>query len=371
MSDKIHVLITDDEPFNLELMEEILEDDYKVDCVSSGQECLSFLAQYKPDLLLLDVAMPHMNGYEVCERIKGDPDLTLPVLFVSARATLEERMAGYEAGGDDYLIKPFDNQELLAKIANLVEFVGQKKTLNKQIKQANEMAMMVMSNSGEIGVIINFLKESFGQSSFKALSQTAFDALEQFGLESTLQYTSDNQVLGTFDSSGIYKPVESELLELTRKKGRIFHYNKRSIFNFSHSSLLIKNMPKEDEDRCGRLLDHLCLLMEGLNAIVSSILKEEEIQAFSELNQSIILSTKQRMLEIKETISQQKNSAINIGQKLMSQLESDLLTLGLDNDQEKYLVGLIDKNIAELNAVYDNQEAIEAFFNDVIHSLNR
>lgn len=368
MSEKIHVLITDDEPFNLELMEEILEDHYRVDCVSSGQECLTYLEKNKPDILLLDVAMPNMNGYEVCKIIKKDEELTLPILFVSARGSLEERLTGYEAGGDDYLVKPFNNQELVAKVANMVTYIERQNQLTSQYKQASDMAMMLMSNSGESGAIVNFIRQTFECYGFTELTQAIFEALEQFELNSTIQYYDGDSKLDTFDSSGLFKPVESELLELTRAKGRIFNFNRRSIFNFSHCSLLIKNMPTE-EDKYGRFLDHLCLLMEGVNARVIAIIKELKIIEHADYNEQLLINTKQGMVEVKSNIEQQKQQAIAISAQLMEQLEKDLILLGLDEDQEKYLVALIDGKMSELAELFDKQEAIEEFFNTMITSL--
>jgi len=368
MSDKIHVLITDDEPLNLELMEEILEDHYQVDCVSSGQECLTYLEANKPDILLLDVAMPNMNGYEVCKIIKADEELTLPILFVSARGSLEERLTGYEAGGDDYLVKPFNNQELVAKVSNMVAYIDKQKQITNQYKQASDMAMMLMSNSGESGVVVNFIRQTFECEDFTVLTQAIFEALEQFDLNSTIQYYDGDNKLETFDSSGLFKPVESELLELTRAKGRIFNFNRRSIFNFSHCSLLIKNMPTE-EDKYGRFLDHLCLLMEGQNAKVISLIKELKIREYVEQDKQLLINTKQGMLEVNANIQQQKEQAIAISAALMEQLEKDLLLLGLDEDQEKYLVALVDGKMSELAELFGKQSAIESFFNNIINSL--
>jgi DNA-binding response OmpR family regulator len=368
MSDKIHVLITDDEPLNLELMEEVLEDYYQVTCVSSGQECLTYLESNTPDILLLDVAMPGIDGYEVCKRIKADEELTLPILFVSARGSLEERLAGYEAGGDDYLVKPFNNQELIAKVNNMVIYLDKQNQISSQYKQATDMAMMLMTNSGESGVVVNFIRQTFACEDFIELTKAIFESLEQFELNSTIQYYNGDKKLETFDSSGLFKPVEAELLELTRGKGRIFNFNSRSIFNFSHCSILIKNMPAE-EDKYGRFLDHLCLLMEGANARVIAVIKEIKIKEHVKYNNQLMINTKQGMVEIKQSIEQQKEQAISISAQLMEQLDKDLLLLGLDEDQEKYLVALIEGKMSELSELFDKQEAVEGYFNTMINSL--
>ncbi len=368
MADKIHVLIADDEPLNLELMEEILEDDYQVESVTSGQACLAFLQENTPDLLLLDVAMPNMDGYEVCKAIKADDDLTLPVIFVSARGAIEDRLTGYEAGGDDYLVKPFNCDELLAKVQSMVAFVNQHKEFDTQLQSARDMSMMVLTNSGEMGVIVNFIRQTFECDDVKSLSDVAFEALGQLDLNGTVQYFDQQEIIGTYDSSGSYKPVEAELLALARSKGRIFNFNQRSIFNFKNSSLLIKNMP-EDEEINGRYLDHLCMLMEGLNARFVAISQTKLVQKNAQKNKLLLENTKDGMMAVQMGVQQQSTQAVSLSQQLIHQLEQDFLSLGLDDDQERYLISLIEMNTQKIADVYEKNDAVDTFFEQMITTL--
>jgi CheY-like chemotaxis protein len=368
MPDKIHVLIADDEPLNLELMEEILEDDYNVDFVTSGQACLDFLKENKPDILLLDVAMPNMNGYEVCKIIKEDDDLDLPVIFVSARGTIEDRLTGYEAGGDDYLVKPFNCNELLVKVQHMVAFINQHKELDSQLQCAQDMSMMIITNSGEVGVILNFVRKTFECNDLNSLSDAVFEALDQYDLHGTIQYFDQQETIETYDFSGITKPVEADLLELARSKGRIFNFNQRSIFNFENSSLLIKNMP-EDEEKNGRFLDHLCMLMEGLNARFIAISQIMQVQKNALKNKALLESTKDGMMAAQKGLELQGKKAVTISQKLIHQIERDFLSLGLDDDQERYLVQLIENSTQEISSIYETNEAVDQFFGQMVEDL--
>ncbi|MBI4606280.1 MAG: response regulator [Planctomycetes bacterium] len=110
------ILVVDDDPRNIGVVKEILED-FTVLAVRSGQEALEKLRGFAPDIILLDIMMPDMDGYEVCRRIRGtDCSRFTKIIFVSGKAYLDDRLTGYEAGADDYLIKPFDGDELLAKV---------------------------------------------------------------------------------------------------------------------------------------------------------------------------------------------------------------------------------------------------------------
>ncbi|NGZ76247.1 response regulator transcription factor [Saccharibacillus alkalitolerans] len=108
------VMLVDDERDIVAFMRDALEDEgYEVLCAYSGEEALALLP-YKPDVVVLDVMMPGMNGYELCEAIRESA--SCPILFVSARRSEEDRVRGLMAGGDDYLVKPFGLREFKTRI---------------------------------------------------------------------------------------------------------------------------------------------------------------------------------------------------------------------------------------------------------------
>jgi signal transduction histidine kinase len=117
MSAKEKILIVDDNRTNIEILEEYLEADYELAIATSGEEALQKAPAFQPALILLDIMMPGIDGYEVCRRIRAHPQLRqAKIIMVSAKAMLTERLEGYAAGADDYLTKPFDEEELLAKV---------------------------------------------------------------------------------------------------------------------------------------------------------------------------------------------------------------------------------------------------------------
>lgn len=116
MREKKKILIVDDNATNERILRTILTS-YELTSARSGTEALEQARRVEPDLVLLDVMMPEMDGYEVCRRMRLDPKLRLTkIVMVSAKAMVEERIEGYDAGADDYLTKPFDPDELKAKV---------------------------------------------------------------------------------------------------------------------------------------------------------------------------------------------------------------------------------------------------------------
>lgn len=117
MADK-KILVADDEPDMLMLITARLEaSGYEAITAIDGQDALNKIRETKPALILLDVMMPRLNGYQVCREVRKDPDLKdIPVIMLSAKSQESDKFWGKETGADDYITKPFEASELLAKI---------------------------------------------------------------------------------------------------------------------------------------------------------------------------------------------------------------------------------------------------------------
>jgi len=118
--EKSTVLVIDDTPANLTMMSALLKDHYKVKLANSGERGLAIvLSDTPPDLVLLDIMMPEMDGYEVCERIKQNPSTRdLPVIFLTAKTEIEDETHGFELGAVDYILKPISPPIVLARVKN-------------------------------------------------------------------------------------------------------------------------------------------------------------------------------------------------------------------------------------------------------------
>ncbi|MBC8162391.1 MAG: response regulator transcription factor [Roseiflexaceae bacterium] len=117
-----HILVVDDEPDLIWAVRYSLQDEgYEVSTAANGAVGLRLARAHRPDLVILDVAMPEMDGMAFCRQIRRDPGLAaVPVLFLSMQSAVEDRISGLEEGGDDYLAKPFDLRELKARVRALL-----------------------------------------------------------------------------------------------------------------------------------------------------------------------------------------------------------------------------------------------------------
>ncbi|MBD2016901.1 response regulator [Microcoleus sp. FACHB-53] len=128
------LLVVDDTPDNLRLLSTMLsEQGYKVRKVRSGPLALRVVSVALPDLILLDINMPQMNGYEVCEKLKADPKTSvIPVIFISALDDVWDKVRAFEVGGVDYITKPFQCEEVLARVKNQLTVRWFSKQLSEQ-----------------------------------------------------------------------------------------------------------------------------------------------------------------------------------------------------------------------------------------------
>ena len=136
MTDSINnILIVDDTPENLTVLRQMLtEHGYRVRPALSGEIALKAVEADIPDLILLDIMMPGMDGFEVCEKLKSDASThDIPVLFISALIETEDKLRGFKAGGVDYIIKPFHTAEVLARVETHLTL----RNLQKKIQEQN------------------------------------------------------------------------------------------------------------------------------------------------------------------------------------------------------------------------------------------
>ncbi len=136
------ILIADDNPANLDILQTRLAvHGYEILTATDGEEALALAREKQPDLILLDVMMPKMDGVEVCRYLKSDASLPfMPVIMVTAKADSKDVVAGLEAGGDEYLAKPVDQAALVARVKSMLRFKALHDTIQEQAAQLQVQA---------------------------------------------------------------------------------------------------------------------------------------------------------------------------------------------------------------------------------------
>ncbi|MBF0527188.1 MAG: response regulator [Deltaproteobacteria bacterium] len=148
------ILIVDDVPMNLQVLGNTLsQENYQIAVATNGRQALSLTESVTPDLILLDVVMPEVDGFEVCRILKGD-DRTkdIPIIFLTAKSESEDIVKGFELGAVDYLTKPFSTLELLARVRTHLELKKSKDMQNELIAQLKDALAQVKQLTGLIPI---------------------------------------------------------------------------------------------------------------------------------------------------------------------------------------------------------------------------
>lgn len=365
-----NVLLVDDEPFNYELIKPVLAEHYEVQYASCGEECIAFVEQHSPRIILLDVEMPGMDGFEICRAIKAsEQGRNIPVTFVSAKDSVEERLKGYEVGAEDYVTKPFCADELRNKIGIAITKQQEKDQLQQSFTEAMGTAMTAMTSAGELGVVLQFFEKSFASKTIADLAERALEAMSSYGLLCTL-YISD----GAYEhiqctGKRVVSSLEQELMQLLRKKQRIFDFGARTIINYKHISLLIKNMPLDDPDRYGRIKDNVAILVEGAESRIRSIMVDQRLDRQQKALSQLVDDAQKSLHKISENQQNIKKQSVSNMEGLMGAMEELFMSLGLTEEQEQSLLEVTQGAADRALALYEQGREMDQQFSQVIDQL--
>jgi len=230
------ILIVDDEPININIVADILYEQYQVKIARNGKMALELLEKKRPDLILLDVVMPDMSGYEVATKLKENPATkSIPFIFLTAKRDPRSIMEGFNYGAVDYISKPFSKEELLARVSTQLKMDELQKSIAypaeeiafyKKIIDENVLSLEVDLD----GNIINasrafcdaigshqeeFIKAYSSLESYLDLSQELREELEQF-MQQDLTWSAD--------------------ITAKTKEGKIYHMKTTNSSHFDENS---------------------------------------------------------------------------------------------------------------------------------------
>lgn len=363
------ILCVDDEPVNLVILEELLQDNYELTTARSGEGCLQQVAVQTPDLILLDVNMPDLDGLETCERLKSGPETAeIPIIFVSALASQEELMAGYGAGGDDYITKPFSEDILKKKIEIVLASQQRKQELKKISDKAVEALMSNLSTTDELGMVVQFLHQCQSADTFEELARNVFDCLREFELDSSLLFLDEPENRVWF-SDDIDRPLESQILESLRGQDRVVTFGTRLAINSDHATVLVRNLPSTPE-KVDRVREHLSILIEGLDTRIIAMQSQRLLDERKDVLAKVLEATREHLGKLDETHKQQKARFTEILSVMGKDLEKSLVRLALSARQEAALKKIFDSAAEQTDAVYDEGLKIGEQFQAIIDDLS-
>ena len=237
MTTPAKILVVDDTPQNVKLLADLLAvKGYAVVTASSGAQALEKVGKEQPDLVLLDVVMPEMSGYEVCRQIRDSPvTAMLPVVMVTALDPMQERVKGIDAGADDFLTKPINQAELLARVRSLLRI----KQLHDELTEWNRtLEQRVQAQVGQLERLARLKRFFSPQLAEMIVSGDAEDPLKSHRREVTVVFL-DLRGFTSFAETSEPEEVMGVLREYHAEMGRLILEHEGTLERFTGDGMMI------------------------------------------------------------------------------------------------------------------------------------
>lgn len=360
------LLHVDDDPMQRLWVNHLFKDTFEVVCYEDAETALHELEHLHPSVAILDLELPGMNGYQLCEKIREYPHLNdCLVLILSSLDDIQDRLNAYQAGADDYFSKPAVPEELLAKVSRLYALSCARKEAENYAIQSQQTSFSALSALGETDITLNFFKKvSFCDTQNKLL-HIALKALNQFGLNASIEIRSMNGIEEHHAS-----PIEKSVLEHMKNMGQVFEYKKQVVFNSEHATVLVRNMPIEDVDRYTRIKDHVAQIVEGLDLAASRIQAHELVDKQAEA----LTDTKKELLEASSELQQELRDLRQQGDRNMYEMTESLQSLimcyDLKETQELAIREIIEQARENLFKLQSKELGIEKVIEKLLEKLS-
>lgn len=369
MGSKALILCVDDEPVNLTIMEELLQDSYELVTVNSGASCLKQVGLQKPDLILLDVNMPDMDGLETCVRLRECVETAdIPIIFVSALASQEELVAGYEAGGDDYITKPFSEEILQKKVQIALVNQQNKRELKNISDEAVEALKKNLTTSEELSMVVKFLNQCQAAKSLDDLAQHVFACLREFELDSSLLILAEPENRLWF-SDGIDRPMEAQILESLRGQDRVLSFGTRLAINSDFVSILVRNLPSAQKQK-DRLRDQLAIMIEGLDARLYAMQSELLLDSRRQVVLRVVDATRDLLGGLQARNLRQKEETDVIMTELGTEIEKSAQRFDLTKPQQASLTKNVSTAVTRIKLVCGDGSMLDEHCERILEELS-
>ncbi len=365
------IFIVDDVEAGRLMLESAFSQLYKVESFASGADCLARVAKTAPNLFMLDVDMPEMDGYTLCRTLKSQPETRdVPVIFISGLDDLESRMTGYDAGGDDYIVKPVKLALLKQKVEVLRRITEEKVALKNQLGESDMLASLVISQLDEYAVLVKFLRSLNSCNKHSEIAEATLAMLKTYNLKGALQFRLPGGEI-TIDQAGESSPLEASIIGHVRSLGSIASFKNRTAFNFGRFSLLANNMPLEDADLYSRLKDNLAIAAETVDAKLSALLTAQQSQATKGDIEAMLTLLDKAVHTFSKKYEDARFQSVEAIRSLLADLETEFARLGMQEEHEAKINGLIQKQTDQVIDAFDFSADTEKTLKDLSARLGK
>lgn len=363
----LRVLIVDE--FVVSYNELLFSLENSFNCISykTSAEALQVVNDFKPDIILLDINTPDMNGMETCKKFTSLDCGKIPVVvFISASDDLKTKIKAYDAGGHDFIVPPFSTEELIKKLKSIGVLIRERDSLKTSVADTQNLAMTSMKQASQYGYIMNFFKNLYHCNSLHELAILFFDAMAHWELKASLAIRLNE--VHYFDSATVetVSPIERKIFVALADAGRLYEFGQRIIVNDKHASFLIKNIP-DDPAAAGEVRDIIAAVIEGLEAKVIDLKRQNGLDL-------ITLNLTKTIDNVKGSVISHSQLVSSIMTDMMGAVSSSFHSLELTESQESFFHDLFEQCGKKMMSVepllLDIQEQLSLLSNHVVQLID-
>jgi CheY-like chemotaxis protein len=320
-------------------------------------------------LVVLDLCGLGSSEFTLIQDIKALPGLDhVPIVVMYDQDMQETRLQAFELGCDDYIHKDVPESEIALRCEKLIFNKIANDQLQAQVKQANEMAFIAMSDTSDLGVNIQFLLDVHTCTNLDELGMRLLQAVNSYGLNTSLQLRSELGVKN-MDLSGIAKDIEVALMWELKDDGRYIDFGKRSVMNYEHVSLLVKNMPVDDEKKYGAIKDNIFSLLQGADARLKALENIEQVNDQQKLVRALSLKMQTQMEVIDEGYQGVVKDIADVVEGISDGINEIITNLALHEEQERALEKVVEYGLKSTNQIFSEGLKLDESFQGTIREL--
>jgi len=329
------------------------------------EEALAFLDSQIPNTIIIQDT-EDMDGIAVCKALTEAHQLTtVPILLFATNNDLEQEIEAYLAGAYAYLTEPVNIELIKNKLYFFNRQTDKTEQLKTEAKSATDTALSLMVGNNELGQAIRFVERSYAVIDYQALANAFLSVTDNLQLKCALFFNTNAGAL-YFGTDNNISPIESDLLlRLHEAEDRIMDFNNRTVFRYPRISLLVKNMPLDDMERYGRIKDLMPSMLGAADARVGSLDTEAVlIRQTNDVSESY-QHVRETLQGLSDDFTDNQKKTMKTMEKMLSELEFKLPSMGLEEDQEKYLISRVDAAVVENATINDNADKLQFAFQSI------
>lgn len=357
--------IVDDNEITRYTLGKLLEADFEAKAFASGEACLAALPAMEPALVLLDVEMGGMDGFETCRQLRLAHDM--PVMFVSAHDTLEERVRGLDCGGNDFLVKPIDAPILRSKARKLATDHTERKRLNIVTHTLERRASDYERAIADTGLLLRFMRKSLQTQDYAELARDLLETTRDYGIDCHVQIRFPGGAV-TLTRNGIASELEEAVVARSVEMGRRFQFMRRLVVNYDLVSILVLDLP-DDAASAEKIRQNIGVLAESAEVIAETIAMRKESAERAEALQAGTMASSAAIADLRMLIRLHQADTRVCLNELTQNVERSFMFLGLSSSQEDTVSDVLRRGTERILTLFDRSIEFDAHFQRIVDAL--